>query len=214
MGPIAWFARNSVAANLLAILIVVGGAVSIFSVKQEVFPEFSQDIVTVSVLYLGAAPQEVEEGVCVRIEEAIQGLEGVKEVTSIASEGSGVVSIKLEPDADSRELLDDIKARIDEIDTFPVETEKPVIQEVTSRRQVVNLAVTGDVEERTLRLVAERVRDDLTALPQITVVELSNARPYEISIEVSEEMLRRHGLTLGEVAAAVRKSSSTCPADR
>ncbi len=122
-----------------------------------------------------------------------------------------MVSIKLEPDADSRELLDDIKARIDEIDTFPVETEKPVIQEVTSRRQVVNLAVTGDVEERTLRLVAERVRDDLTALPQITVVELSNARPYEISIEVSEETLRRHGLTLESVARAVQTSSLDLP---
>jgi multidrug efflux pump subunit AcrB len=211
MGSIGWFARNRVAANLLMALIIVGGVVSITTVRQEVFPEFSLDLITISVPYLGASPEEVEEGVCVRIEEAIQGLDGVKRVTSTASEGVGAVMVELLLDADARKVLDDIKSRVDAIDTFPEETEKPVVREVTNRRQVIDIAVSGPADERTLRNLAERVRDEITALPGITVAELANARPYEVAIEVSEGALRRHGLTFDQVATAVRRSSLDLP---
>ncbi|HAK56310.1 MAG: efflux RND transporter permease subunit [Vicinamibacterales bacterium] len=210
-GAVDWFAHNSVAANLLMVLIVAGGLFTAVTIKREVFPEFSLDMITVQVPYRGAAPEEVEEGVCVRVEEAIQGLDGIKRITSTASEGSGMVTIELEAGADVREVLDDVKSRVDAIETFPEETEKPIIQEITNRQQVINVAVHGQLDEVSLKSLAEQVRDDLSALPEITQVELANARPYEISIEVSEMLLRRHGLTFDEVAQAVRRSSLDLP---
>lgn len=210
-GAIDWFARNSVAANLLMVLIMAGGLFTVFTVKREVFPEFSLDMISVRVPYRGAAPEEVEEGVCIRIEEAIQGLDGIKRITSTANEGAGSVMIELEADADVRKVLDEVKGRVDAIETFPEETEKPIIQELTNRQQVINVAVHGTVDEVSLKALAERTRDELSALPGITQVELANARPYEISIEVSETRLRRHGLTFDEVARAVRRSSLDMP---
>jgi len=227
VGSIGWFARNRVAANLLMTLILVAGLITIAGlplskinpnapdipslVHQEVFPEFSLGIVTVTVPYLGAAPEEVEEGVCIRIEEEIQDLDGVKRITSIAAEGMGAVTVELLAGTDSRKLLDDVKARVDAIDTFPEETEKPIIRELTNRRQVIDVAVAGNADEASLRNIADRVRDGLAALPGITLVELTNVRPYEISIEVSEQALRRHGLSFDEVARAVRRSSLDVP---
>jgi multidrug efflux pump subunit AcrB len=209
---IDWFARNPVAANLLMVLIIASGVAAVFSVKKEVFPEFDLDQISISVRYLGATPAEVEEAVCVRVEEAIQGIDGIKRITSTASEGSGRVLVELQLGASVSKVLDDVKSQVDAIDTFPEETEKPIIQEVTARRQVIDVAVWGDADERTLKVVAERVRDDLLAIPGITQVDLTNARPYEISIEVSEEKLRRYGLTFEQVARAVRISSLDLPA--
>lgn len=206
-----WFAKNSVAANLLMILILGGGLFMIPSIRMEVFPEFSADMINVSVVYRGAAPQEVEEAVNVRIEEAVQGLEGIKRVTSTASENRGTVSIEAINGTDVRKLLDDVKARVDAIDTFPDETEKPVITEVIPRRQVINIAVSGQANERTLKVIGEQVRDDISSIPGITQVELTNARPYEIAIEVSENDLRRYSLTFDEVARAVRAYSIDLP---
>ena len=208
---IDWFARNSVAANLLMAFIVVSGAISAFSIKKEVFPEFSLDMITIQVPYLGAAPEEVEEAVNIRIEEAIQGIDGIKQITSTASEGSGSVMIELELGADARKVVDDIKSNVDAITTFPDETEKPVIRELMSRRRVIDIAVSGRADDLTLKTIAERVRDDLSAMPDITQVDIANARPYEIAIEVSEAALRRHGLTFDQVADAVRRSSLDMP---
>ena len=208
---IEWFARNSVAANLMMLIIIAGGALSIASIKLEVMPEFDLDMILIEVDYLGATPEEVEQAVSIRIEEAIQGIEGIKKVTSTASEGRGSVQVELDLGADTRKVVDDVKSRVDAIDTFPDETEKPIVRELTSRRQAIDLAVSGDSDELTLKLLAEQVRDDLTAIPEITQVEVTNARPYEIAIEVSERMLRRHGLTFDQVAEAVRRSSLDLP---
>ncbi len=208
---IAWFAGNPVAANTLLAVIMVGGFLGLTSVRREIFPEFSSDLVVVSVPYPGAAPEEAEEGICVRIEEEIQDLDGVRRITSSAGEGGGSVLIEALPGFSARRLLDDVKTRIDGIDTFPEEAEKPVIQEIVFRRQVVYVAVAGEADEATLKRLGEQVRDDLSALPGITTVELASARPYEIAIEVSEEALRRHGLTFDAVAAAVRRSSLDLP---
>ncbi|MXY16621.1 MAG: efflux RND transporter permease subunit, partial [Acidobacteria bacterium] len=208
---IDWFARNSVAANLLMALLVIGGLIASVNVTSEVMPEISLDRIHVEVPYLGAAPEEVEEAVCVRIEEAIYGIDGIKQIVSTASEGMGSVMIELELGADIRRVLDDVKGRVDAIDTFPVETEKPIIRELVARAQVVDLAVSGYADEFVLKEIAERVRDELAALPEISLVEVTSARPYEISIEVSETALRRHGLTFDDVAAAVRNSSLDLP---
>ena len=208
---IGWFARNSVAANLLMALLVCGGVLAALNVTADIFPEVTLDRVQIEVPYLGAAPEEVEEAVCVRIEEAIQGIDGIKQIISTASEGAGSVLVEVELGGDVRRVLDDIKTRVDAIDTFPEETEKPIIRELINRNQVIDLAVSGNADERALKAAADRIRDDLSAIPEISLVEITSARPYEISIEVSETALRRHGLTFDDVARAVRRSSLDLP---
>ncbi len=210
-GVVQWFVRNGVAANLLVIFIMLAGLMSIGSIKREVFPEVDSGMVSVDVQYLGAAPEEVEEGVCIRIEEAIQGLEGIKQITSTAREGNGSVMVKLLPNADASKALDEIKTRVDAIDTFPEEAEKPVIQEIMIRKQVINIAIAGPLDEASMKRFGEQVRDELVSLPDITQVELGNVRPYEVSIEVSEQTMRKYGLTFDEIASAVRRSSLDLP---
>jgi len=208
---IEWFVKNPVAANLIMVLIIAGGLLTMSGIEQEVFPEIASDMISITVPYLGAAPEEVEEAVCIPIEEEVQSLEGIKRITSRASEGLGTVMLELEPSADMRTLLDDVKARIDAIETFPEETEKPVIQELLNRRQVVSVAVSGDTDEKTLKVLSERFRDEILLLPGITQATISSIRPYEISIEVSEQDLRRFDLTFDEVARAIRRSSLDLP---
>ena len=154
-GMISWFAKNSVAANLLMVLIIVSGVISIIGINSEVFPNIDLEMISIEVPYLGAAPEEVEEAVCVRVEEAIQGVDGIKELTSTASEGMGMVLVELELGADARKVIDDVKTRVDAITTFPAETEKPIIRELVSRNQVVDVSVAGDVDEFTLKETAD-----------------------------------------------------------
>ena len=210
-GMISWFARNSVAANLLMVFIVCTGVIGALSVRAETNPEFSFDFIQIQVPYLGAAPEEVEEAVCIRIEEAIQGVDGIKQITSTAAEGMASVLVEVETGANTRTVLDEIKSHVDAIDTFPALTEKPIMHEVLSRNHVVDVAVSGDTDLFTLKRIAERVRHELSAIPEISQVDLVNAPPYEISIEVSELALRRHGLTFDDVATAVRGSSLDLP---
>ncbi|MHC4598022.1 MAG: efflux RND transporter permease subunit [Planctomycetota bacterium] len=210
-GAIAWFAKNPVAANLLMVLIIAGGIVAASGMRMEAYPELSVDIVTVTVVYPGAAPEEVEESICVKIEEKIQDLEGVKRIRSTASENVGVVTVEVATGYDVREIMDDVKARVDAIDTFPELAEQPVIQEIVTRNLVANLAIWGDADEKDLRRLGEDVREKVLDLPGITQVKLAGVRPYEIAIEVSEDALRKHNLTLGQVAGAVRCSSLNLP---
>ncbi|MAE70721.1 MAG: acriflavin resistance protein [Gemmatimonadetes bacterium] len=209
---IEWFAHNAVAANLMMIFILAAGALSISTLKTEVFPEISSGFVSVGVPYPGATPAEVEESICVRIGEAVQGISGIDRLTSTAVENAGSVLIELIPGLEVREVLDDVKSAVDGITTFPENAEAPVVQEVRRLNQVVNVAISGPAEERALKQLGERVRDEIAALPGITLVKLTNVRPYEISIEVSEAALRRYGATFDEVAAAVRRSSLDLPA--
>ena len=208
---IAWFAENHIAANLLLILVVLFGASALLSMPQKSFPDIDVPIITVSVLYLGAAPEEVEQGVCVRIEEELEGVEGVKEIRSAANEGICTVSVELFEDTDKSKALDDVKNRVDAIDTLPTETEKPVINLITSVRSVMDIAITGPNDERALKVLGQRVRDDIAALPGITQVALINTRPYEVSVEVSEASLQRNGLTLDQVASVIRRQSLDVP---
>ena len=210
-GGIAWFARNPVAANLMMIFIMVSGLIATGTVKEEVFPEVELDRISIQVPYLGAAPEEVEEGVVIRIEEAIQGVDGIKEIQSTASEGNASVMVELELGADARRVVDEVKNNVDAITTFPLETEKPIIREMTARNQVTDISIAGETDIFALKALAERVRDELTAMPEITQVDVVSAPPYEISIEVSEVALRRHGMTFDQVADAVRRSSLDLP---
>jgi multidrug efflux pump subunit AcrB len=209
--PIAWFAQNPVAANLLAAMIIAGGLTAVFQLPQKTFPDIDIEMIRITVEYLGAAPEETEEGVCIRIEEEIEGIDGIDKIRSSALEGACAVIVELLSGADESKVLDDVKARVDAIDTFPDETEKPVISQVTLQRPVADVAISGAVDERALKALGERVRDEILTLPSVTQTALKLVRPFEISIEVSEESLRRHGLRFDDVVQAVRSSSLDLP---
>ena len=208
---IRWFAHNPVAANLLMTLLILGGAAGAYLTNQEEFPSFDIPAVTVNVPYLGAAPVEVEKGVCVRIEEAIEGVEGVKKIMGDATEGMCSVFAEMEIDADEILVLNEIKSRVDGINSFPQETEKPIVSKLTIARRVVQVAVSGDATERLLKEIARDLRDELAAVEGISQVSVDYIRPYEISIEVSEQTLRAYGITLEQVSRAIRQSSFDMP---
>ena len=208
---IEWFARNHVAANLLMAVIVVGGLLSIPQLGQEMIPAIDLEIVTITVPYPGAAPAEVEEAVCVRIEEALQGVAGVKRIRSTAAEGSGSVTVELMAGEDVGRRLADIRARVDSIDNLPREAERPIVSQAELARAVLAIAISGPTDERTLKQVGQRIRDDLMSLPEISEAKLMATRPYEVAIEVSEAALQRHGIRFDDVADAVRRSSLDLP---
>jgi multidrug efflux pump subunit AcrB len=206
---IAWFARNHVAANLLMISIIMAGLYSLTTkIPLEVFPSIETDVISVSVTLRGATPEDVEKGVAIRIEEAVQDLEGIERITSSSSEGSASVRIEVDSGYDARELLADVKSRVDAINTFPADAEKPVVALSQFKREVIAVTVSSEYGERETREYAEKVRDELLRLPNITQVELSGVRDYEISIEVSREILRQYNLTLSDIATAIANSSS------
>lgn len=292
---VEWFSRNHVAANFLMFALLLAGGLSWFTMRKEIFPELSVNMVSVRVPYPNATPEEVEKGICIPIEEAAQGLNGIKRVASIASEGFGVVNFEIKTGYDVRNVMADIKSRVDAIDNFAEEAEKPTVEELIIKNQVLSVAISADTDEATLQSLAERVRDDLLVYKggkgspvasqqweavdtahfllifclvigflllgtgfasvggsltaacaimilarmfvwdtaswemslkrmneklsamlggsaQITQVAIAGAKPYEISIEVSEQTLRSYGLTLDKVAAAVRASSLDLPA--
>lgn len=208
---IAWFVKNPVAANLMMVFLIVGGAMGTLLVNQEEFPNIDVRAVSISVPYLGAAPEEVEKAVCVRVEEAIDGLEGIDKIQSSATEGMCSVFAELFMDADDTVALNEIKSRIDGINSFPVETERPIVSKVSLTRRVVQIALFGNTDERTLKELARNIRDDIAAIDSISQVSVGYTRPYEISIEVSETALRRFGITLDQVARAIRAASLDMP---
>jgi len=210
-GIIAWFAANHVAANLLMLFIIVAGLVSAMSIRKEMQPKFEIDLVRISVPYLGAAPQEVEEGVVIKIEEAIQDVPGIKRIIGRAFEGNGQVTVEVEPDEDIDQVLNEIKLKVDAISTFPALTEKPVVAKVEFRNPVILVAIYGDLDDFTRKALGQETRDALMRNPDINNVEFFGNRAYEISIEVSELTLRKYGLTMSEIAQAIRDSSVDLP---
>lgn len=203
---IAWFARNGVAANLLMLLLVAGGCFSLWTMKMELFPSFSLDRISVSVPYPGATPAEVEETICKRIEEKIQDLDGIKELTSIATENLGVVNVEVKRSYDISTLQDKIRNRVNSIQTFPELAEKPTIEELVAQKEILSLAIHGPADRATLKEIAMRVRDELVLIPGITQVD-AQVTPYEISIEIPENKLREHNLRFEQVLMAVRQHS-------
>jgi multidrug efflux pump subunit AcrB len=212
-GMIEWFARNGVAANLLMMGIIGAGFFALStSIPTEVFPDFELDTVEIGVEYRGATPAETEESVVIKIEEAIQDLVGIEEITSSSAEGAGAVTVQVAKGYEPREVLDDIKNRVDAINTFPDETENPTIRVAARKSAVITVVLSGELSERDLRQLGEVVRDEITRLPGVTQAEVSAVRPYEIAIEVSEKTLREYGLTLSAVSRAISDSSVDLPA--
>ncbi len=208
---IKWMAHNHVAANLLMMILIVGGLIMAFSIKQEVFPEIDLDIIQVAVPYPGAGPEEVEDGIILKLEENLSSISGLKEVKAVASEGVGIVNAEVLPGEDNDTILQDIKAEVDRITTFPEDAEKPIITKIENRSEVVSVMIYGNAPERSLKEQAEVIRDELLAHPEITQVDLRAVRPYEISVDVKEETLQRYDLTLGRLAERIRNASVDLP---
>ncbi len=210
-GIIAWFAANHVAANLLMFLIIAFGIVSSLTIRKQTTPDFELNMIQVRVPYLGAAPQEVEEGVVIKIEEAVQDIPGIVEINSRAREGLGSVTIEVASGEDINEILNEVKTKVDAISTFPGLTEKPVIYKQEVPIHVVFLTVTGDLDEYARKAIALEMRDELMRFPSVNQVQILGDRDYEISIEVSEHVLRQYGLTMSEISEAIRNSSIDIP---
>ena len=210
-GPIDWMAGHSVSANLLMLVLLVGGLFWGTRIKQEVFPDFELDMVTITVPYPGSSPQEVERGILLAVEEAVEGLEGIDKITSKAREGSGTVTVEMMEGEDIQRLAQEIKAEVDRISSLPAETEDLQVSIVARKRYVVSLALYGNQSEHVLREFAEHVRDRLLQDPEITQADLSAVRGYEISVEISQDTLRNYNLTLGEIAQRIRRASVELP---
>ncbi len=204
---LAAFARNTVFANILLLLIFLSGGFAVKSMIREFFPEFSLDMVTVTVPYPGADPEEVEEGISRKIEEAVDGLEGVKQYTTKSAEGVATAMIEVKEDYETSEVLDRVRSKIDAVSTFPVDAEKPIVTELTLKESIMVIALFGDMSERRLKEWAERVKDEMQQIPEVSKVSVFGARDYEIAIEISEEKLREYGLTFSQVVGAVRRSN-------
>ena len=211
-GPIAWMAKHSIAANLLMILLIGGGIWTAFNIQKEVYPQFDLDVINVNVSYPGAAPSEVEQGILRPVESAVRGIEGIKVISSRAREGSGSTSIELVTGTDRMKAFQDIDQAVNRIRTFPDDTEEPEVTLISPQREVMNIVLYGPVNIWTLRKLAEQLRDRFLADPVITQVELGNAPDYVTHVEIPQYRLREYGLTLGQVANMIRRSSEDVPA--
>ncbi|WP_294233565.1 efflux RND transporter permease subunit [Prosthecobacter sp.] len=211
---ISWFARNSVAANLLMIAVMGLGIWTLWTgrIPLEVFPDMPSRYISVNVPYPGATPEEVEETIILRIEEAIQQVTGIKRIVSTASSSGGNVMMEINDADQAREIIDDIKIRIDSIPNFPALAERPIIQHDDHLNSVISVILAADMAERDLRRLGEQVRDEISALPGISHANLTGVREYEIAIEIPEARLRKYGLTLDQISTAIRTSAIDLPA--
>ena len=210
-GLIAWMTGNRITPNLLMLILLAGGFLMALRIKQEVFPEFDLNMVTIQVAYPGSSPEEVEQGIILVIEEAIRGLDGIKEITAMAGESMGMVRAELEEGADDQRIYQDIKQQVDRIVTFPLDAEEPEVSQLIMRREVLRIQLYGDTSEWVLRELAELVRDRLLQDPQITQVDLRGARRYEVAIEIDQHVLRTYSLTLDQIARRIRQTSIEIP---
>ncbi|MCL5050233.1 MAG: efflux RND transporter permease subunit [Firmicutes bacterium] len=210
-GIIAWFTRNTVAANLLMALIIIGGIMSVLTIRKQMFPTVELNMITIQVPFPGAAPQEVEQGVIIRIEDALDNTQGIKNIRSTAREGLASISIEIENDYTVQEVMDEVRMRVDSITSFPAQIEPPNVYRTRQQRQVIWLSIYGDIDERARKQLAKEVRDDLRSFGGISQVDVVGARDYEIAVEVSEQDLQRYGLSFNDVVNAIRGTSLDVP---
>ncbi|WP_321492028.1 efflux RND transporter permease subunit [uncultured Desulfobacter sp.] len=206
-----WSVEHRVTVNLVMVFLIVAGMFTAMNMKREMFPQFSLDMINISISYPGASPEDVEEGICIKIEEQLKSIENIKTMYSTAIEGHGSVLLELDAGTDITEKLNEVRTEIDLIDSFPTESEDPVVVEIKNNEPAIYVAVYGDVAERTLKQTAEKIRDDLVDFDEISLAELMGVREYEISVEISEENLRKFALSFDDVARAVGTGSLELP---
>lgn len=209
---VAAFSRNVVFANILMALILFGGFLGATNMLREIFPEFSVDVITVAVAYPGFDPEEVEEGISRKLEEAVEGLEGIKRYSSTSVENQSALMIEVFEGYDLKAVKDRIETAINGVPNLPADAEKPIVDEITIRGEVVVLSILGPPTERGRKEWAEDLKDEILELPGISQVDVQGTRPYEIAVEVSEDRLREYGMTLDDVASAVQRSNINLPA--
>ena len=215
---IAWSIRQTPAMNTIMVTILAVGLLSGFMLRREVFPQFDLEIIRVTVPYPGASPEEVESGICQKIEEAIRSVNGVRKVTSVAMEGAGNVVVEVKADVPSvQKVLNEIQSQIDRIPSFPDLAEEPEVQQVTFRSPAITVGIvaldetSGNKRDLELRYVTENVRDRLLLIDQVSAAEIIGERNYQIDVEIPEKMLRRYGLTLTDVARRLRQRNLELP---
>lgn len=215
---IEWSVKNEPAVNTVMISVLILGLVSTFMLRREAFPEFKLEIVLVSVPYPGASPDEVEQGICQKIEEAVRTIDGIKKVTAVAKEGNGSIIIELNVDVeDPQRVLNEVRSAVDRIPSFPEQAEDPQIQQITMRSPAIRIGVVGGkgetlADEIKLRELTEQIREELLQLPSISQVELAAAKEYQIDVEIPEESLRKYNLSLRAVADILRRQNLELPA--
>ncbi len=210
-GPIGWMASNPIAANLLLLIVLVAGLIAVKDIRKEVFPSFPTETFTVTVPYPGSSPEEIEQGILLKVEEALRDIIGIKEIRSTAMEGMGVVTVQMEAGSDIAKALNQAKVRVDGIPAFPLDAEEPIVEEVTSRGDAMRVSVYGNLDEVGLKQLAEQVREEILDLEGISEIRVLGERSYEVSIEVSTEAMRRYGLDFDQVVAAVKSRSRDLP---
>ena len=210
-GPMSWMARNPVVANLLMICLLAGGALMAGNIKQTVFPDFDLDFLFITVPYPGASPEETEQAICLRVEEAVRDVDGIKRINCTANESSAITVLELLSSAPKDRVLADVKSAVDRISSFPANVERPMVSLMSARHQAISLVLWGEASERSLRERAEMIRDELTGLSEVTNVKITGTRPLQTTVEISRETLREHRLTLPMIAQALRAASLDMP---
>ncbi|MCG3885388.1 efflux RND transporter permease subunit [Photobacterium leiognathi] len=210
-GLIAWFAHNHVAANLLMLVVMLGGLFSISLINKEIFPAFALNRIMISASYPGASPEDIEQSINVKIEQSLDNVKNIKRIQSVASQGSASLTLELESEADLEQVLDDVKQQIEAISTFPVNMETPLVKRAEFTSNVVFISLYGNLNERQLKEYAKQVRDDILQQTDASDVVVSGVKDYEIAIDVSENALRKYGLTFEQVAQVVQQRSIDLP---
>ena len=208
---IKWFVENSVAANLLMVLVLVAGLVTIPRTMMEIFPISLPDVVTVTIAYPGASPEEVEKSITTKIEEKIQGIESIKKIRSVSSENLSLINIELLPGQDISKSLDIIKTQVDGITSLPEEAERPVINQLSIESKVISIAVSGEIDENSLTNLTRSIQDEISSLDGITLTSVDGIIAKEISIELSEKQLRKYSISFTDVVNAVERASIDLP---
>ena len=206
-GIIAWFARNSVAANLLMIFIIIGGLLTAGTISKQMFPQVEIDWLRFGVSYPGAAPQEVEEGITLKVEQALQSVQGLDRIITHSYRGYSAGYFRVNQAYDPQIVLDEVKAQIDTIPSFPEGMERPTVERQKYRQEVMWVSLHGDLTHQDLKALGQKIHQDIQQLPSINISEYYSGLGYEIAIEVSKDKLREYNLSFEEVATAIRKSS-------
>jgi len=211
-GIIAWFARNPVAANLLMIAIIIGGLNSALNIRKQMFPQVENTWINVSALYRGASPQEVEETITTKLEEALKSIAGIERIISRSNRGYASADLKVLDGYKPLEVLDEVKSAVDSISSFPDGMERPQVRYTEYRQEVMYISLAADVPTKELKRLGEILHDELRALPDVNMTDFYSGANYEISIDVPQDKLREYQLTFSDIAAAVRNFSTNTSA--
>ena len=206
-GPIAWMASHGIAPNLLMLALIIGGFLTSMSIKKEVFPEFTVDVVQVRLVYTGASPSEMEQGVVLPVENVLTDLEGIDDINASIQEGYATVSISVESGRDTQQIYQDVLQAVNRISTFPAQMEQPIVSIWAMKKDIMDLALHGSLSKFELKRLAEDVKEKILESPYVSQIEFKGAPAEEIHVDISKITLEKYKLTLSEVATRIRENA-------